>query len=1137
MSYKKKTVTANYIFYLAFIFSFILNPFHVSAKDIPLDSSGQTLFRNGYMFVQTHPKIKQPVWMYDCRRSDEHGEECLEGGWKDIYFEQEIKPKYINVNVFTTPQQAQAALELYYKMEEVSLKKSFQAQDEKLSKDIHITDIKRENNPLPLSGADAGFLSEYKRSYTEHSENYKRTGSRTYHFYQIRGAFRKGRVVFTLNTPVGGFWNGYQGDYWSYIFSQENDGKRKSGDDKNEKELYELQRKQIIDFAAKVLPYSKKIEDDWLAFYSEFKKEFLSGKDFSDMSLAELVDSTSINFSPKSFNSQKRDLELRLNAMKEYPESMNPEFPGFCSEFSSYENNPEMMSIYRWHIPLREYAAESKTALLDFSPHWEILEMDIIAHYLHTIKSLLEKGEKLSDTRLKILRHGMISLGRGLNIQGPREIYSDFGNSARTLSRQSLFDILDMTGTSFGVRDDAFLSVKADINNLKADGSSSSLLTISLFDKSTGNNSSRTPLKVKSITVKNVPYNGRPVGNLSNRTIITDNNGSAQVIYTAPDKEDIPPGPVPRAEIIVRCDDLNVQETLYIDLFAGESIKIKPAYTILPAHKDYKNELTFRFENPDKDWGKVYKAIIKNNSGHGRFISASEEMPRKELTIDATSGTDNVITYFWDGPQPADSAIEEQVSIEIPDLELSGTLTFSVGIDLMADEVAVSWKPPFQPFLTIPIHVYIRDRFHPDADIEKMFSDFQIEPKLTVEQTGFSPPAVFSGPDSGEDELLSSVSTFIEQSTRSKQQSNSLTRDIVLGTVKKTKDNRWLLVSKDLSGEGIPIDQMFPAIVPFVRGTFHASVTLDPNFKGDALTEDHTKELTPLEVSRVSARQGELEYFLLPTLKAVAGLTPQGSLGFGLTDIALKSRAGDYKGAIITAGQMLAGKIIGDGLGDTMKAGYKKSMNAFYKEQTAKAFGTTVNALHPGQAELALRLAKPYKLASWVETITGWALDQAISDATSSGRSPYSPSVFQKSLFAYLDDLIFPKAHAGEISNKTLVDQSLDFLAFLSQGYGNEYGVIVITRSGLDTVSASDSEGRQLKKIPDSVFAGKDSLEMIKTGKRVVVIPFEKGKSITLHMTGQGDPVRIYKILDTSVTKGVLDYQGKSWEKSLKVNG
>ena len=60
---------------------------------------------------------------------------------------------------------------------------------------------------------------------------------------------------------------------------------------------------------------------------------------------------------------------------------------------------------------------------------------------------------------------------------------------------------------------------------------------------------------------------------------------------------------------------------------------------------------------------------------------------------------------------------------------------------------------------------------------------------------------------------------------------------------------------------------------------------------------------------------------------------------------------------------------------------------------------------------------------------------------------------------------------------------------------------------------------------------------MIKTGQHVVVIPFKKGSHLVLDLKGHGPAVKVYKILDGKLIKGVLDFQGQAWTKQLKVIG
>jgi len=1119
---------------LFFLVLFFLTPL-AFAKKVPIDGAENAFFDNR-SFIQTYPDVQLTSWTWDCDNLGNDGRECETGSYRNTVFNQRIQPTEIVTWVFATPDQAQDALDIYEKKLTASLTKKFKMEDQKKSNYADISDIKREILNLPLHKVDSGFLRQYKYSHKKHVKEYKLEGVTTYESHRLIGAFRKGSVVFTISKALGAFNASVQGEYWSRKATGDPDtAKKRLQENENNKKIYALQASQTLDFLPRIIPYTPKIEAAWLAYYSEFKNQFLSGKDFEDMSLAELVDLRAKKLSPKGFINRKRDMEARLNAMKK-SDLMNPEFPSLFAEISASEKDPWYIASYQWHLQMKADHAASKAAALDFAPMFETLQRNINTHYLHTVKNRLEKREKLSDTRLRRLRLGLILWGTGeCTLQEVRDRQLDWYDPVKSMSKENLFEILAMTGHPTGIRDDAFLSVETHEKKIKADGKSTSRLIISLFNQT--NTGSKTPLNGKTITLENVAFKGQPVGSLSHQKIETDTNGSAQVIYTAPDRESFPKDSIPRAQIVVRCPNLNLEETLYIDLFEEQQIQIKAKYDILPAQKTFTNELTFRFENPDKDWGKTYKTIIRTTSEHGRVLSLNQKTPQQELTLDATSGTDNTISYFWDGPQPSDKAIEEKIQLEIPELGLSETIQFSVGIDLVMDEAKLGWNPPFQPFLTIPVHVYIKDRFHLDADLEKLFSDFEIHPQLMVEQTGFSSPEAFATGSNGDDPLISAAGVFLERSTAGTHTPKSLTRNLMIGTVKKTKDNRWLLVSKDLSGEGIPIDQMFPAIIPFVRGTFQVSVSLDPKFEGDASSFDHTKSLAPIDVSRISAHQGQLEYFLLPSLKAVAGFTPSGSLAFGLTDIALKTRSGDYKGAIISAGQMVAGKFLGDALGDKMKAGYKSAMNTFNKERIANALGTTVKSLHPKQTELALRLAYPYKLASWVETITGWAVDQTIGEMSPASYRYEPASLSPASFFVQLGDLFIPSANAAQLPKQDLMDSTLKYLLLFIQGYGSDYGLIVLTRAGLDTVSALDQDGQTLKQAPDSVFAGKDPLEMIKNGKQVVVIPFKKGSRLTLDLSGQGAPVKLYKILDNKITKGILDYHGKPWNKKLNVNG
>lgn len=680
------------------------------------------------------------------------------------------------------------------------------------------------------------------------------------------------------------------------------------------------------------------------------------------------------------------------------------------------------------------------------------------------------------------------------------------------------------------------LTLKCDLSNLPADGRSAATVTVQVTRLPAKDGDDAIPVKGAVVTLENVAFKGAAPGHLSSRQVVTGADGTARVTYTAPEAEAVPKGPVPRAEIRARCAKLGLEESIYIGLDVKQPVNIKATHSIFPAHSDYTNELTFTFETPDKTWGKKYKAVLSCSSEFGRLRIGTSKKGFRELTIkDAVSGSENTVFYQWTGLQPA-AAVEEIVTLEIPELKLRGVIQFSVGIDLAVDTATVSWKPPFQPHLTIPIKIFVIDRLHPDADLAGLFAEFEIEPTLTVHEDGFAPKALLTS-DTDEDTLVAAAGRFIERHTGSAAAGTSLTKDLVLATVKKTPDGRWLLMEKDLSGKGLTVDQAYPAIIPYQRGTYSVSVRFDPKFKGDAAA-GRPVPLKPIDVSRMSARQGELEYFLLPTLKAVASLTGAGGLGFGLTDVAIKVRRGDTAGAIVDAGAMLAGKYVGDKLGGAMEARYRESMNKFYKQRVAAAFNKSSDALPPGRYELALRLAYPYKLANWVETVTGWAVSQTIDDlkpTTGSRLDDESlPSAFLTRLFAMIVPLA--RASAGPPKNDPM-QQSLDYLKLFMKGYGDDYGVLIVTRAGLGRIEATDAQGRRLKPAPANVFGGRNPAEMMVKGRNVVVIPFKRNTDFSVNLSGQGRSVKVYKILGDTVTSGVLDYHGRVWQKKLTVSG
>ncbi len=692
------------------------------------------------------------------------------------------------------------------------------------------------------------------------------------------------------------------------------------------------------------------------------------------------------------------------------------------------------------------------------------------------------------------------------------------------------------------VDDDSYVVMKVDAvkDMLKADGKSTSNIQINLYERL--ENGDARPMKGKQVSLKISPQDGKVTGSLSSNSVATSSGGEAVVTYTAPQKQDLPQGVAPTVEIVAVSGDSGASDETYIRLFALNDMVLLPQHNIMPAHKDYRNKIKFKFEDPNKDRGEEYKATVSVSSRYGRIASGNNEPGNSRIEMDAVAMLDNDIFYYWDGPQPTDKAVDETVSIEIPKLGISGIARFSVGIDLEITKAGFIWNPPFQPNLTIPIKVVVRDRFHPDTNLAKLFEEFEIKPNLMVKKTGFAPLDLLQVNDETDDELSSAVSRFIERSLNANPKYNYLAHDLMQATVRRTKQNEWLLLNNDLDGSGLSVEQAYPVFIPFARGVYKTSVRFEPRFKGDASQQNQEMALAAIEVSRLSAGQGTLEYFMLPTIKGVASLSNPAGLFLGLTDISLKLRNKNYNGAFIDAGLMLAGKFIGDRiagkLSKAVKDKYLKQSRAYYRDMVAKAFGKNGKVVSPDQRKLALELAKPYKLAAWVDAMASWAFGQEAGNALEPLKGGNLWPQYQRpEVLAKLASLSLTASYIKQSDKVRLVDKTFAYLEQFLKGYGYEYDLFIVTREGLTGLKVRDQQGNIISAAPKSVYGGTDATEMVVVGKKVVVVPFEHGQSISVDMKGKGAPVEIYTISNGKTKKTVLDYKGKPWSKKMTIGG
>ncbi|MBN1142573.1 MAG: hypothetical protein JXB25_12375 [Deltaproteobacteria bacterium] len=690
------------------------------------------------------------------------------------------------------------------------------------------------------------------------------------------------------------------------------------------------------------------------------------------------------------------------------------------------------------------------------------------------------------------------------------------------------------------------LQVSAAPSNLDADGKAQARIRVRTLEQQTGRPETAKPLAGRQVSLAILAEAGITPGRLDKTSLVTGADGTATALFTAPEAATLKESRIRTARIEAACEGFNPDQAP-IALNIYQDLSLAAEHAILPAGPDYANTLTFSFGAPGENLTTTaYQAIVTSSSGQGAFATPAQraggQAGTAQLKFAAVPRSPNTLYYHWAGPQPRDAAVAETVTVEIPQLRYRQSVTFSVGVDLTIQSARIPWQGPFFPFLLIPIRVEVADRFHPDADLAALFQTFAIDPEIHVRQTAYRAPPILTGLPGDElaqgEQLVAAASRFVERASGPSEAGATSIHDLHSSVPVKDKEGRWLLMSRENAGFSRTVEDAYPSVVPMRRGTFTYSVAFDPKFKGDASDTGHELTLDPVEVSLLGVREGRLGLFLMPTLKAILSL--HGGVGktLGLAEITLKVRNGDLRGAVVDAGVMLAGETAGNWAGDKMKNAYRTAVKDHYKARIAAALGKPVEQLTARETSLALRLAKPYKLAAWVETVTGWAVEQAAAeglDTVVPGQGRIGPPAFPETWLSLL--VASAWAAAPAVPNSDPIAAALDFVQLLVKGYGPETGLLVVTRPGLSRLVARNAKGESLKPAPRSVFGGTDPQAALFEGKQAVVIPFDAGTTLTLEMEGRGSPVRLYKVLPGGTNAGVLDYQGQPWKKTLSIRG
>lgn len=582
-------------------------------------------------------------------------------------------------------------------------------------------------------------------------------------------------------------------------------------------------------------------------------------------------------------------------------------------------------------------------------------------------------------------------------------------------------------------------------------------------------------------------------GKLSAEQVVTDASGEAIVTYEAPTEKELADKNQVSVDITVRGENPGEYDyvPITVENTSGE-ITAEVDHEILPSVSKYYSRITFKFRGPDKE----YKAIVSVKQKDGALVEKLDDKGgTNRLEMEVRPGSTNEVFYHWVGNQEMTSAQAEIITIEIPDLKLEEELKISVGIDLQPLRVENSWTGSALPGVYHPFKVYVNDGFHPKADVGELFKKFPMRLDLKVNQEYYAPVTIY---DPDKEGWLSRLVSHIEGAVIPH---GALTNNLIKAKLEKSKQGDYFLIAEDWKEEK-NAEAALPGAIPYDRGNYQFGFGL--SYEYDA-NKNNNQILSPMiDVEEYSTHGEMLNGFLVPTMKSYVSMIPGAGLVLYSIDTGVNLKQGNYKEAIVDT----ALQIGSDVAGDWVNAKRKELLEGHFKNIIAKAKYKTVSQLSKKEVDYCLRRAKEQYVGNLGNAIASWTMEKV------------------------KDELMTKKA-LRKSPTQNIQSTGWEFLQLFLKGYG-DYGLVVLTKDGLNDYKVYDQKGNELKDAPVQMFSGPEKNQRIFDGKEVIVVPFMLGEEIEVQAEGAGGSGNIITITPDGVS--TQEYPKEKWQSKIQIS-
>ena len=289
-------------------------------------------------------------------------------------------------------------------------------------------------------------------------------------------------------------------------------------------------------------------------------------------------------------------------------------------------------------------------------------------------------------------------------------------------------------------------------------------------------------------------------------------------------------------------------------LHADPVLKLSVTHPILPVVQGVSQKIEIELSSSTLQAGEEHTLSIASRSGMGVMQLPGGPAGKGELRCKI--GERIQVAYRWAGAMPTEHAIAEKITVSAPDLGLTNTVDFSIGVDMRVTEIHVPQGAESGKFQAIDL--VVRDILHPDADPIALLQNTGATPevKIALLRDGSNTPAT------------PAQDTFV---TKFLGQTAAPQKEIVFpggneykaGHLRKTESGQYIWTS---------IEGRAPGFTAPAAGDYYIKASFKPGTGGIAVRET-TSPLFGVTGSHIPG--SDIPGFMGSTVRIVAAYTPE----------------------------------------------------------------------------------------------------------------------------------------------------------------------------------------------------------------------------------------------------------------------